>query len=70
MPILMVGISPDENTPIVEVRKSQFARIEDIKRDENKWRIVNGICNGTDISRIGPQSEVGTKIEIIDENEV
>jgi len=58
-PILIIGISPGENTKIVDVSKAKFKSVKECNSGDNKYRIVNGILSSTPIQQIGPQSSVG-----------
>ena len=67
LPILLVGLEPDQNTPLVDASKSQFGEIKNIvgkKNADNLWRIVNGWHDGRAIADIGPNSPVGKKVEL------
>ena len=60
-PILIIGIKPGEESIIVDTSKSKFKSPRDCHIGDNKYRIVNGILNGTNISSIGPNSKVGLR---------
>lgn len=67
LPILLVGMEPDINTPIVDVSRSQFPTVGEITgrgKSDNLWRIINGWASGTAVSNIGPTSPIGQKIEL------
>jgi hypothetical protein len=67
LPILLIGIEPDEHTSTVDVSQTQFGRVGDItgkKNADNLWRVVNGWISGTPLREIGPDSEVGPQIEL------
>lgn len=62
LPILLVGLEQDDETPIVDVRECKFASLKDIvgkKKAENRWRVINGHINGADMATIGPDSDTG-----------
>jgi hypothetical protein len=60
LPILLIGIEPNEGTLTVDVSQSQFQALAAITRNtENRWRIVNGLLGGTPIQQIGPGSDIG-----------
>ena len=69
LPILLIGIEPDENTPIFDASKTKF-RKEGVKaltgknKSDNLWRVVNGCASGRKLTGIGPQSKVGPRVEI------
>jgi len=70
LPILLIGIAPDEKQ--VDVSKCSFAGYPEIvgkKKSENRWRIVNGYLSGTDVVNIGPQSPTGPMLDSTDEEE-
>lgn len=62
LPILLVGLEQDDDTPIVDTRKCVFSKFKDIVgkgRHENRWRIINAYLSGIDMSLVGPNSETG-----------
>jgi hypothetical protein len=62
LPILVIGLEPDENTPLVDVSKCHFESVKAIVGKgmlENQWRIVNGYIDGAAMGEIGPQSPTG-----------
>lgn len=67
LPILLIGIEPDDETEIVDVSQTQFGRIGEItgkSNADNLWRVVNGWVSGTALNKIGPKSDVGPQIEL------
>lgn len=71
LPILLVGLSPDVGTPIVDVSTSKFSTIKEItgkRQTDNLWRVVNGWFDGVPIADIGPASPVGPKIELLSDD--
>jgi hypothetical protein len=71
LPILLVGLSPDAATPVIDLRECQFPRVNDITgkgKEDNKWRIVNGYIDGTPMNIIGPNSPLGRKLSGSDED--
>ena len=67
LPILLIGLEPDEDTQVVDVSQTQFAAVSDLtgkRKAENLWRVVNGHLAGTPLDQIGPQSDIGPQIEI------
>jgi len=64
LPILLVGIKPDSKTNIIDVKKSKFDKISEITgkgKSDNRYRIINGIIAGTDISEISSESPIGNR---------
>lgn len=60
LPILLVGIEPDENTQIIDVNVCQFPNVAAITRNTlNRWRIVNALLAGVHAQEIGPNTPVG-----------
>lgn len=63
LPILLIGVYPDEDTEIVDVSKCNFPSIGVITgsgtASDNRWRIVNGYLSGIPMEKIGPLSIVG-----------
>lgn len=71
LPILLIGMEPDQNTPVVDVSQSQFPVVGDITgrgRSDNLSRVINGWAGRVAISDIGPSSPVGPKIELSPED--
>ncbi len=64
LPILVVGISPDSETEIIDLRacdfqdRRQITANTNIARD-NRWRIVHGILSGVQLGHIGADSDTG-----------
>lgn len=72
LPILLVGLDPDPETPIIHVSQSKFGQVKDVTGKSNAanlWRVVNGCLDGAPITAIGPNSPVGPQIELVDEAE-
>lgn len=70
LPILMLGLEPDKETPIIDVSRSLFVSIKDITgagNESNRWRIVNGYLAGADIESIGPESPIGSMLRTGDD---
>lgn len=64
LPILMIGIFPDENTNIVDLRNCSFDNRTQITANTNvaklnRFRIINGILSNTPLNEINPQSPTG-----------
>lgn len=69
LPVLLIGISPDKKTAVIDVSRSRFPTVKEIVgkgNSMNRWRIINGYLNGTSIERIGPDSEPGPMLSTID----
>jgi hypothetical protein len=73
LPILLIGVSIDKNTSIIDVSKSRFAGIKDITgkgKLDNRWRIVNSYFENQSIETISEQSPTGpTLVPSADEEE-
>lgn len=70
LPILVIGLEADDDTPILNIRDCQFDGIGEITgrgRDENKWRIVNGYMRQTPMNQINANSETGPMLQIDEE---
>ena len=70
LPILLVGLEPDDQTRVIDVSRTQFNAIGQItgrNNAANLWRVVNGVMAGTALADIGPSSDVGPQIEISSE---
>ena len=64
LPILLIGVYPDERTKIIDLSRSGFDSQSDITANtnnarENRFRIVNAYLNDVPIESVGPQSPVG-----------
>jgi hypothetical protein len=69
LPILLIGLDLDDDTPIIDVSTSKFGKlgIKEItgkKKSDNLWRVVNGCLSGRNIKGIGPQSRIGPRVEL------
>ena len=72
LPILMIGIELDGNTPIVDISQCQFASVKQITgkgKAVNKWRIVNGYLQQISMNQIGLHSEIGPMLQSHDDEE-
>lgn len=70
LPILIVGIEPDDDTPMIDVSTSKFGSISDItgkSNGDNLWRVVNGWRRGEAIVGIGLESEIGPRVQLTQE---
>ncbi|MBO3698746.1 BglII/BstYI family type II restriction endonuclease [Roseivirga sp. E12] len=64
LPILMVGIYSDNETPIIDVSQSQFDGIKDITRkgrSANLYRIINAYLNDQPVEDVSSLSEIGPR---------
>jgi len=62
LPILLVGLEPDDHTPIVDISQTRFGEAKEITgkgKSDNRWRIVNGFIGGRAMTEIGPDSDIG-----------
>jgi hypothetical protein len=67
LPILLIGLEPDDETQVVDVSQSHFSAVGELtgkNKADNLWRVVNGLLAGAPMSQIGPQSDVGPQIQI------
>ncbi len=67
LPILLVGVSIDEKTSLVDVSKSQFSSIKDITgrgKLENRWRIINSHFQNQPIESINETSPTGPTLDL------
>jgi|ERR1700730_5196818 len=71
LPILLIGVSLDEKTVLIDVSKSKFSGIKEITgrgKLDNRWRIVNSYFEKQPIERIGAKSPTGpTLVPVADE---
>jgi hypothetical protein len=62
LPILVIGMEPDNQTQTINLSDCKFKNISEItKNEDNRYRIVNGFLSGVPMNLIGPDSEVGPK---------
>lgn len=62
LPILLAGLSPDEDTPIYDLSLCNFTDVGRItKNTKNRWRIVNGLLAGTPLNQISEASPIGPR---------
>lgn len=61
LPILLIGVYPDKKTHVVDLSQTKFlpTQLTEKKMALNRWRVVNGFINGTEMRKIGPESDVG-----------
>ncbi|HXI05521.1 MAG: BglII/BstYI family type II restriction endonuclease [Bradyrhizobium sp.] len=67
LPILLIGVSADNNTPVIDVSKSGFASLKDIAgrgKLNNRWRIVNAAFENLPIEAIDETSPTGPTLAI------
>jgi len=64
LPILLVGIEPDQTTPVVDLSQTQFSAAELTGKGNslNRWRVVNAYISGTNMRKVGPNSEIGPNL--------
>ncbi len=64
LPIVIIGLRPTSLSKIVDISKSKFGKISEITGGaDNRWRIINSFINNKPITDVGPESEIGQKIE-------
>ena len=62
LPILLIGIEPDEQTETFDVSLCQFPKVASITRNTtNRWRIVNGLRDGRSVEEIGANTPIGPR---------
>jgi hypothetical protein len=72
LPILLIGVSVDDNTPVIDVSKSGFHNLKNITgrgKLDNRWRIINSVFEGMPIQKIGEKSPTGPTLAIPREDE-
>jgi hypothetical protein len=70
LPILLIGLEPDYATAQIDVSTSQFPSAKELTgkgKSDNLWRVVNGSVTGQPIAKIGSDSEIGPRIELLPE---
>jgi hypothetical protein len=66
LPILLIGVSIDKQTTVIDVSKSKFKRIKDVTgkgKLANRWRVVNSYFEKQPITTIGESSPTGPTLE-------
>lgn len=64
LPILVIGVFPDDDTPIYDVSRSAlapYATISGRGKEDNRYRVVNGYLEGAAPDSITETSPVGPK---------
>lgn len=62
LPILLVGVSVDEKTAVIDVSKSKFSGIKEITgrgKLDNRWRIINSYFQKQPIQKISEELPTG-----------
>ncbi len=62
LPILLIGLRIDNNTPVINVAFSQLPDIKSINgkgKTANRYKIINGLLSNTPIESISERSETG-----------
>jgi hypothetical protein len=69
LPILLMGLEQDAETPVVDVSRCCFNGIKEVTKAENRWRIVNGYMTKSDMATIGPKSDPGPMLadQVVDD---
>jgi hypothetical protein len=72
LPIMLIGLDLDDETSVFDVSRSKFGplginEVTGKKKSDNLWRVVNGCVEGRQIKGIGPQSKIGPRVEITEE---
>lgn len=66
LPIVLFGLEIDENTKIIDLSQTKFKNLKDIissGNSKNKWRIINAIVEGHNLSDVGPDSDTGPMLD-------
>ncbi len=64
LPILVIGLRLDNNTPIVDVSQSQFQNISDLTgrgNSNNLYKIINASINNVPIEDVSAESPIGQR---------
>lgn len=62
LPIVMIGLVDDAETPVVDLRATRFTSIGDFSgrgNEQNRWRVVHAYLSGGDMREVGPTSQTG-----------
>jgi hypothetical protein len=69
LPILIIGLYADENTPVVNVAQTNLGGLQNITKAgkvQNRYRIVNGFLVGTPMDQINETSDTGPMASLFD----
>ncbi|WP_375415389.1 BglII/BstYI family type II restriction endonuclease [uncultured Bradyrhizobium sp.] len=72
LPILLIGVSIDEKTPVIDVSTANFSTLKDITgkgKLNNRWRIVNSYFEGKPINEVSEISPIGPTLDISDDED-
>lgn len=73
LPILMLGLSPDADTEVLDISRSRFGEPKDFssrgKGAANRSRVLNGLSRGLSVAELGPETDVGEVYEALPEDE-
>ncbi|GAA5618257.1 hypothetical protein Brsp03_02413 [Brucella sp. NBRC 12951] len=61
LPILVIGIEPDEDTQIVDLRQTKIPLLQLTQRgsEKNRYRVVHALTNGADLQSVTSESDTG-----------
>jgi hypothetical protein len=72
LPILVIGIAPDEYTKVIDISSCKFSSIKEITgkgKNENKWKIINAYFNNDNMSIVDENYPTGIMLESINDSE-
>lgn len=76
LPILMIGLSPDSKTQIIDISTTKFRTIGSLNKTitgkgtlVNRYRIINGILNGIPVRKIGASTDPGLMASFVEMDE-
>jgi hypothetical protein len=70
LPILLIGVSVDESTAVVDISESGFAGLKDVTgrgKLDNRWRVINSVFESAPIASINEKSPTGPTLAIPEE---
>lgn len=72
LPIALIGVEDDETTAVVDLRETQFQRVQDFTgrgNEENRWRVVHAYLTQQPLAAVGPDSPVGPMLVPLPEDD-
>lgn len=65
LPIILVGLEPDQDTQVIDLSQSRFTSVKELTgkgKYVNQRRVVHAFISGTPIEEVGPDSNPGPEL--------